>query len=185
MGINDLNWTLLNSKHLIQDEWLSLRADTCQMPNGTIVEPYYVFEYPTWANIIALTPQRELVLVRQYRQGIQQSILELPGGSVNPEDSSPLAAAQRELLEETGYHCTHWQEVGKFSPNPASHNNYHYSYLGQNATLQQKQQLDETEEIEIVLKPLEEVFELIHSGQFIHTFHITSLFLAQKYLKDL
>ncbi|WP_180267348.1 hypothetical protein [Nostoc linckia] len=52
--MDSLDWTLLSSKYLVQDKWLKLRADTCQMPEGKIVEPFYVFEYPTWVNVVAI-----------------------------------------------------------------------------------------------------------------------------------
>ena len=65
--MHPFDWTVESSKYLVQDPWLSLRADTCRMPDGTIVEPYYVMEYPHWVNIVALTPERQVVMVRQYR----------------------------------------------------------------------------------------------------------------------
>ena len=74
--MNSFNWTLLSSKYLVQDRWLSLRADSCQMPNGLVVEPFYVMEYSTWVNIVAITKNQEVVLVKQYRHGIQKTVLE-------------------------------------------------------------------------------------------------------------
>lgn len=64
------DWDILESKYIVKDEWLALRADRCQMPNGRLVEPYYVFEFPEWVNIVALTNKEEVILVKQYRHGI-------------------------------------------------------------------------------------------------------------------
>ncbi len=84
--MHPFDWQLLKSEYLIQDQWLSLRADTCQLPNGRTIAPYYVLEYPPWVNIVALTREHQVVLVRQYRHGVQQTVLELPSGTVDPTD---------------------------------------------------------------------------------------------------
>ena len=74
--MHSFDWILLNSKYVVKDKWITVRADTCQMPNGTIVEPYYVLEYPTWVNVVALTKNQEVILVKQYRHGLKQTVLE-------------------------------------------------------------------------------------------------------------
>jgi ADP-ribose diphosphatase len=90
--MHPFDWKLLPSEYVLHGRWLSLRADTCQLPNGCTIAPYYVLEYPTWVNIVALTKDHEVVLVRQYRHGVQQTVLELPSGTVEAIDLSPLAA---------------------------------------------------------------------------------------------
>ncbi len=80
--MHSFDWTLLSSKYVVKDRWISVRADTYQMPNGRIIEPYYVLEYPTWVNVVALTKSKEVVLVKQYRPGIQKTVLELPCGAM-------------------------------------------------------------------------------------------------------
>lgn len=84
--VNAFDWIVLKSRHLVKDKWISVRSDTCQMPNGTIVDPYYVLEYPTWVNVVALTKNQEVILVKQYRHGLKKTILELPSGAVEAED---------------------------------------------------------------------------------------------------
>jgi len=86
-------------------------------------------EYPTWVNIVALTKDFHVVLVRQYRHGVQQTVLELPSGSVEQTDASLLVAAQRELFEETGYASDAFVETGRVSPNSANHANLTYCFL--------------------------------------------------------
>ncbi|WP_341528379.1 NUDIX hydrolase [Nostoc sp. UHCC 0302] len=180
--MNSFNWTLLSSKYLVQDRWLSLRADTCQMPNGLIVEPFYVLEYSTWVNIVAITKNQEVVLVKQYRHGIQKTVLELPGGSMDSQDNSPLEAAKRELLEESGYTSSNFVETGIISPNSATHNNLIHCFLATDVELVADLKLDITEEIEVLLLPLEELIKNIDSGIILQAFHISSLFFALKKL---
>nr|WP_225225951.1 NUDIX hydrolase [Komarekiella delphini-convector] len=155
------------------------------MHDGKIVEPYYVLEYPTWVNVVALTKNQEIVLVKQYRHGLQKIVLELPSGAVEAEDLSPLAAAKRELLEETGYASDYFVETGILSPNPANHNNLTHCFLATNVEKIADLNLDDTEEIDVLLFPLEKVIELIESGILLQALHISSLFFALKKLGKL
>lgn len=169
----------------MKDKWLSLRADTCQMPDGKIVEPFYIIEYSTWVHVVALTKNQEVVLVEQYRHGIQKTVLELPGGCMEVEDIEPLLAAKRELLEETGYTSNTFIEIGVISPNPSSHNNFIHSFLATDVELVADLKLDDTEEINVVILPLNKVIESIDNGIFLQALHISSLFLALKKLGKL
>lgn len=180
--MDSFDWTLLNSKYLVQDKWLTLRADTCQMPQGQIVEPFYVFEYPTWVNVVAITKNEEVVLVKQYRHGVQKTVLELPGGSMDLEDYSPMEAAKRELLEESGYTSNNFIETGIISPNSSTHNNLIYCFLATNVELVDDLKLDITEQIDVILLPLENLVKDIHNGILLQAFHISSLLFALKKL---
>ncbi|WPP48080.1 NUDIX hydrolase [Catalinimonas niigatensis] len=179
-----LPWETLEQQYLIKDEWIRLRADRCRMSDGTIVEPYYVLEYPNWANVIAITEEKEVVLVRQYRHALGAVDLELPGGAIDPGES-PMEAAKRELLEETGFEAKHIEQVCKLSPNPANHNNYSISFLATGVKRTAKQQLDETEEIEVVLVPLEEVKRMLARQELIQTMHVAAFFYAMPKLEQL
>ena len=95
-------WEILGSKYVVKDRWLTLRADDCRNADGQVIAPYYVLEYPPWVNVLALTPEHNVVLIKQYRHGIRQVILELPGGALDEQDASILDAAQRELREKQG-----------------------------------------------------------------------------------
>src|SRR4051794_40784446 len=115
-------WTVLTSRHVHRDRWIAVRADECRSASGALIAPYYVLEYPDWVHVVALDHNDLLLLTRQYRQGDRSVSLELPCGTIDPSYSTPEAAARRELLEETG--CTGtFEPVGRFSPNPATHNN--------------------------------------------------------------
>ena len=175
------NWSILKSTHIVKDRWISLRADTCRMPNGKIVAPYYVLEYPTWVNVVALTKQKEVVLVQQYRHGCQRTLLELPAGCMETTDISPTEAIKRELLEETGYIGKEFIHTGTISANPANHNNLTHCFLALDVELIKKPNLDDTEQIQVVLKPLDEVIEALKKHEFLQALHISSMFQALMY----
>jgi ADP-ribose pyrophosphatase len=176
--MHPFDWKLVKSEYVLQDQWLSLRADTCQLPNGHTVAPYYVLEYPAWVNVVALTTDHHVVLVRQYRHGIQQTVVELPCGTVEATDISPLAAVQRELLEETGYAGEHVVETGRLSPNAANHANWTYCFLSTGVKLVAAPRADDTEHVETVLMPFSEVVGLARRGGLLQALHVGSLFFA-------
>jgi 8-oxo-dGTP pyrophosphatase MutT (NUDIX family) len=96
-------WTTTHSEILLEDRWIRLRADRLRTQQGVEIAPWYVLDYPDWCVVVALTEDQRLVLVRQWRHGAQSWSLELPGGVIDRTDRDPVAAAQRELQEETGY----------------------------------------------------------------------------------
>jgi 8-oxo-dGTP pyrophosphatase MutT (NUDIX family) len=100
--MQSLTWKTLSSTYIHKGPWATLRADKCEMPNGTIVDEYYVLEYPDWANAVAVTEDNKVILVRQYRQAAGVVALEIPGGVIE-KDELPEVGMRRELLEETGY----------------------------------------------------------------------------------
>ena len=93
---------ILGSEYIIKRPWLTARRDRLLMPNGNINPEFYVLEYPSWVNVIAITPDDRFVMVRQYRHGLGIISTELCAGVVE-QGEEPIDAAKRELLEETGY----------------------------------------------------------------------------------
>jgi 8-oxo-dGTP pyrophosphatase MutT (NUDIX family) len=153
------------------------------MPSGRVVDPYYVLEYPDWANVVAVTRDHEVVLVRQYRHALGEVVLELPGGCVDSADQSPEAAARRELLEETGYSAGNVIRVGELSPNPATHSNLVHGFLAMGCERTTEPALDPQEQIEVVLVPLEDLAAVARS-EFRQAMHVASVFLALSALDE-
>lgn len=170
-------WKILSSTYLSD----GIRLDCCELPNGKIIEGK-VFEFRNWVTILALTKQQEVVLIRQYRHGAQKVIVELPGGVMDVEDENPLAAARRELQEETGYTSDRLIQVGCVSPNPAIQTNLIYSFLALDAEKISDQQLDEAEEIEVILKPLDEVIAMAKKGELLQSMQVSALFFTLSHL---
>jgi ADP-ribose pyrophosphatase len=157
-----------------------VRVDRCELPNGNILEPL-VLEFQSWITIVGLTPRREVLLIRQYRHGMRQVIWELPGGVVEARET-PLAAARRELREETGFSAAELIEVGVISPNPANHDNRVYNFLAPDAERVGAQHLDDNEEIEVHPTPLDEALRMARRGELPNALHVSALFLALAHL---
>ena len=160
----DRKWKVLESEYLIRRPWLTARRDRAELPDGRINNEYYVLEYPDWVNIIAVTEDGYIVLERQYRHGLGNTCYELPCGVIE-EGETPLEAAQRELLEETGYAGGQWQPWMTLSPNPATSTNLAHSFLAVGVKRVSGQSLDATEDIEVFLKRPKYVRSLLENNQ--------------------
>jgi 8-oxo-dGTP pyrophosphatase MutT (NUDIX family) len=172
-----VRWKVTSSRYLNREEWATLRADTCEMPSGRMVDPYFVLEYPDWVSVVAVTADNQVVLVRQYRHALGEVLLELPGGCVDAADESPQAAMRRELLEETGFTAGEMIEVGVLSPNPATHDNLVYTFLATGCVKTAEPCPDPQEEIEVLLIDLADLAETART-EFTQAMHVASVFLA-------
>lgn len=165
-------WKVLETSHPFP--WI--RIDKVELANGNLLDAT-AFEFRSWANIIALTRDNEVVLVKQYRHGIGNVLLEFPGGVVETGED-PLVGAQRELLEETGYKASRFIQIGKVYPNPALQINTLYCYLALDVEKVSEQSLDAGEDIEVQLMPFDELVELAKRGDFPHALMTAVLFSA-------
>lgn len=134
-----------------------------------------VLESPAWVNMIPLLPDERVVLVRQWRFGVARPTLEIPGGLV--EGEPPREAAERELLEETGYRAGSWHELGELDPNPAIFDNRVTTYLATDLQWVEEPRGDGDEEIEVETAPLAEIPSLIARGEIAHTLVVAAFYL--------
>ena len=148
-----------------------MRQDSVQLPNGRVIDDYYIWEFPPWSNVLAITKNREFVLIRQYRHGIGKVFYELPAGVHDKAGESILESAQRELLEETGFGGGSWTPLMELSANPALQNNITYSFLAVGVEETRKQELDATEEISVHLVTLDELRSIVLDGRLMQSLH--------------
>ncbi len=180
-----MNWKTLSSTYLFRDTWLTMRADKCQRPDGKIIEPYYVYEFPDWVTAVALTTENKVVFVKQYRHALGQTILEIPGGCVDATDNSYEEACERELLEETGYRFKNIEFLCNTTANPSTNNNMMHVFLATGGERVAEQQLDEAEDIEILLFTIDEVKQLLRDNKLLQSMHVTALLYALEKLGEL
>ena len=160
----DMKWKTLKSEYIIRRPWLTARRDTVELPTGVVNDEYYVLEYPTWVNVIAITAGGEYVMIRQYRHGIGRTGIEIVAG-VCEEGEQPDAAARRELMEETGYSGGTWHEIMVISANTSTMNNVCHCFVATGVERTGSQHLDITEDIEVRLMNRGEVLALLSEGK--------------------
>lgn len=177
-------WTLLDSKYIIQRPWATLRVDKLQLPNGNIKEEYYVLEYPTWVNMVGITEDDKILFVKQYRHGAGEILIELPAGVVEFGEN-PADAARRELLEETGFAFESIEEICQLHANPATSGNITYTYLLTGGKKIKEQELDHSEDIEVVEMTIPDAKELLLSNGISQALHTSALFYAFEKMKKL
>ena len=178
MSDDQMKWKTISSEYLFDDTWLRARKDTCERPDGVIVSPYYVMEYPTWVTGVALTEDNKVLLVKQYRHALGEVCIEIPGGCVDATDANFDEAIRREMLEETGYAFDQVIYLGRTSPNPSTNANLMHMYLLQGGKKVQEQELDHNEDIEVMLVSLDELKRMLERNEIVQSMHVTTIFYA-------
>jgi ADP-ribose pyrophosphatase len=182
--MKDLRWKTISSEYLFRETWCTIRKDVCRTAAGKIIDPYYVYEFPTWVTAVAVTDDGRFILEKQYRHALDTVGFEIPGGCVDDTDESLEDAIRRELLEETGYRFTACEYLGKTSANPSTNSNWMHMYLATGGRLVQEQELDHNEEIEIHLFSLEQVEQLLKENAIVQSMHVTALFYGLAKMKS-
>lgn len=160
MEDKERKWKVLDSTYMIKRPWLTARRDKVELPDGRVIDEYYVLEYPDWVNVIAITVDGKMVMEKQYRHGLGVVSYELPCG-VMEKGENPMEAAQRELLEETGYGRGEWTQLMTIAPNPGSMSNRTYCFLAIGVERVAEQSLDPTEDLTVHLLPQAQVKDML------------------------
>ena len=173
----NLSWKILDETTVIKDSWIDMRASTCQLPGGMVIAPFYVNHLPDFAVVVAVTTEHRVIMVRQYRHGVEKVLLELPAGCIEAGED-PKDGAVRELLEETGYKAGSLEFLFKIAPNASNCTSYAQCYLARNVFPAAPQNLDETEALEVVELEGEEVKRLLREGGVEQAVHVAALYRA-------
>jgi 8-oxo-dGTP pyrophosphatase MutT (NUDIX family) len=177
-------WKILDSEVAYDAGFLKLFKDRVSL-NKKKEADFYHFETFNWVNIIAVTNEEQLILIRQFRHGIQETNLEIPGGCIDPTDRSPIDAAIRELKEETGYAGGKATLIGSVSPNPALQNNRCYTVLISGVEQKFPQRLDDMEMINVELYSFNKVKEFIRSGELDHGLVLNAIYFYELYIDNM
>ncbi len=195
MGENKKNkdplaWEEISTEHIIQDEWIDFRRSAYRFPDGSVFEPYYSYSRKDYVVIVASDTEGKYLCVRQYRQGIEEVTTEFPAGGIERTDGKEyggsgdisaeesLAAAKRELREETGYESDEWRHLLKVPSNATIADNYAHLFVARNCRKVSGQDLDDTEFLNVIKLSAQEIETLIAEEKFQQAVHIAAWLLA-------
>jgi ADP-ribose pyrophosphatase len=156
-------WRRRSSTYLIDSEFFRIRSDEVELPDGTVLSHYYIRESNGFVIVVALTPQREIMLVRQYRYGTDSVIIEFPAGTIDPGEDT-LVCAKRELQEETGYIAQRWELLTSSAAEPVRSDSTAHIFIAYDAEPASVQSLDPTEAIEPFTVTLDECRIMLQRG---------------------
>jgi len=181
MADRELIWTISGTEQIADCKVFSVHRNLASAPGQSTVHDFYVLRAHNWVNVIPITADGQVVLIEQYRHGVDAVTLEIPGGMVEHDEPSSLSAAIRELSEETGYVAEEMIFIGRTHPNPALQDNHCDTYLAKNAKKVRAPQFDGNEDIELKVVPYEMIPKLIENGTITHAlvivaFHYLSLY---------
>jgi ADP-ribose pyrophosphatase len=159
-----LYWDLISSREDRQYNLFSVEINTCKSPRTGLLHEFQILKSPDWVAVIALTQKKEVVLVNQFRHGTREMSLELPGGLVK-EGQTPFKSASEELEEETGFLAPSLKLLGSMHPLPALFTNKFYVFLAEGVVPVGKLNPDETEELETILIPEEDLKDYVRNGK--------------------
>lgn len=174
-------WDKLDSEYLGDFRIFRIRADRSRSPRTGEIHRFFVLESPDWVNVIPLTPEGNVIMIRQYRHGTEDVTLEVPGGMVDATDADPSVSAGRELREETGYEAEGIVHLGTVAPNPAFLNNRCHSYLALGVRPVAAVELDGAEDILFEEIPLTAIPDLIRTGRITHSLTVTAFYYYELY----
>jgi 8-oxo-dGTP pyrophosphatase MutT (NUDIX family) len=176
------SWRVLSSSYPIATPFLRLRSDVIALPDGEIIENYYVRESRGFTVIFPLTADGHVVLVRQYKHGAARTVLELPAGAID-EGESAAQCARRELAEETGYGGDEPELIGSYLADPTNSDGSFHLFLVRNAEPRVAQSFDQTEDIALQITPLRELRAMLRDGRIDTGSHVASVYATLDHLQ--
>jgi ADP-ribose pyrophosphatase len=169
-------WKKVSTKQLGDFRIFKLRSDTYVSPRTEKEHDFFVLESVHWVNVVAITPENQLVMVEQFRFGSSRVELEIPGGMMDPGEIDPVATAVRELREETGYEGERARILGQIQANPAILNNICYTVLIENCRLKHSVEFDQGEDLATTLVPVSEISKLVAEEKIGHSLVVVALY---------
>jgi 8-oxo-dGTP pyrophosphatase MutT (NUDIX family) len=169
-------WKKLGAREVAHTRIFSVESVDFHHPHRAAPQDFFVINAPDWVNVLALTPDHRLVLVRQFRFGSNDFSLEIPGGVIDGGEDC-VAAGVRELREETGYVGRAARLLGSVRPNPAIQNNHCHLVLVEDARADARLDWDPDEEFEILALPVDEVYARAYRGEITHAMVLDALLL--------
>jgi len=169
-------WTKTRTTPLGNFRVFTVRADQKISPRTSQPHDFFIIDCVNWVNVIAVTPDHQLVMIEQFRHGSNTVELEIPGGTMDVTDGSAVATAVRELREETGYEGDNPRVIGEIFPNPAIMSNTCYTVLVENCQLRHPVEMDSGEDLITRLVPVSQAPELVAQGKIRHSLVVVGLY---------
>lgn len=169
-------WPSIKSEPAGDFRIFTIRSELKTSPRTGRTHDFYIIDSVNWVNVIATTPDDRMVMIEQYRHGSNTVELEIPGGMMDAEDSSPVTAGLRELREETGYVGEKPQIIGQTFPNPAIMSNTCHTVLVENCRIEHAVEFDHAEDLITRLVPVAEVPQLVAAGRIQHALVVVALY---------
>jgi ADP-ribose pyrophosphatase len=169
-------WKKVSSRPAGDFSIFNIRSDRRISPRTGQAHDFYVIDCANWVNVIALTPDQQVVMIEQYRHGSDTVELEIPGGMIDPGDASPEAAGARELQEETGYAGESPRLIGQVFPNPAIMSNVCFTALIENCRCLHPVKFDHGEDLVTRLVPVADIARLVATGKIRHSLVVVALY---------
>lgn len=158
-------WSVKKSENIISNRWLTVRKDAVDLPNGTSIDDFYTVTIPDAAAIVAITPELDIVLKREFKYATGENLIEIPAGMFEPDEQDSLVVAKRELLEETGYVSEDWTYFGDTVESSSKLSNRMHIYLARDCRKVADQKLDATEEVEVLVMSLKDAVERVMTNE--------------------
>ena len=175
-------WKILKFETAFKNKWWDIVQEMVELPDGSIIEDFFVSRHPGSAVILALTESNDVVVRRQYKHGCREIVTELPIGALDASDADFVDAAKRELLEETGYGSGVWEAVGTLVPNPTSSTSRVHVFLARGVRKVAEAEVNPREEGETSLVAPAELMHMVASGQLKTSAAVGAIFLAAERL---